>query len=238
MLKTITHLKGFSIRGLDGDLGTVEQLYFDQQSWTVRYLTVDTGRWLENRRVLISPFSIQRVNWQARRIEVSILKEQLEKSPEIDVQQPISRQHEISHLGYFGYPHYWADGAQETKGSHLRSAGAISGYDIQATDGEIGHVSGLVLDDETWAIRYIEVSTRNWWPNHKVVIAPAWIQRVNWMSSKVYLELSRAAIQSAPEYLDSMEMNREYEIRLYSHYKRPTYWQGAEIAQALLLSEA
>ena len=267
MLKTINHLKGFSIRATDGDIGTAEQLYFDDLTWTVRYLTVDTGRWLEGRRVLISPFSIARVNWQARKIEVLLTKQQVEESPDIDTHQPVSRQHESDYLSAFGYPNYWtgpyewgpsyyplalpvatidsvADRAERTKkesrDSHLRSTGAISGYDIQAIDGEIGHVSGFVLDDETWSIRYIEVATRNWWPGKKVLVSPAWIQRVSWISSKLYVSLSREAIQGGPAYVDTTPITRDYEAKLYSHYGRPPYWQNQtnEVGTASLLVDS
>jgi hypothetical protein len=264
MLKTITHLKGFSIRATDGDLGSVEQLYFDDQSWTVRYLTVATGGWLEGRRVLISPFSITKVNWQARRVDVSLTREQVEKSPDIDTHQPVSRQHESAYLSAFGYPNYWggpyewgpvyfpmgfaapvidsaeeisARAKQESKDSHLRSTGGVSGYDIQAIDGEIGHVSGFVLDDQTWSIRYIEVATRNWWPGKKILLSPKWIQRISWLSSKLFVALSREAIQTGPAYIDSVPITREYENRLYAHYGRPPYWEkDAELAPSLTLT--
>lgn len=266
MLKTITHLKGFSVQATDGEIGTVQQLYFDDLSWAVRYLTVATGRWLEGRQVLISPFSVTHVNWQTRRVHVSLTREQVEKSPDIDTQQPVSRQHESAYLSAFGYPNYWAGpfmwgsadyplavaalvkaspddivaatpGKVESKDSHLRSTGAVGHYDIQAIDGEIGHVCGFVLDDETWAIRYLEIATRNWWPGKKVLVSPAWIQRVSWISSKVYVALSRKAIESGPEYVDSVPITRDYENRLHSHYGRPPYWQkDAEPLSYLSLS--
>ena len=77
--------------------------------------------------------------------------------------------------------------ARELTDSHLRSTEAVTGYNIEAADGEIGHVDGFVVDDEAWAIRYIEVATRNWWPGKKVLVSPAWIERVSWADSKVYV---------------------------------------------------
>jgi len=240
MLQTITHLKGFSIRATDGELGTAVQLYFDDQSWTVRYLTVDTGGWLGGRRVLLSFYSIIGVHWAERRVDVSLTREQVKNSPDIDTHKPVSRQHEAEYLGAFGYPNYWAFypgeyiplavapavpvKAAESKDSHLRSTSGVSGYDIQAIDGEIGHVIGFVVDDVTWAIRYIEIGTRNWWPGKKVLLAPAWIQRISWMSSKFYVSLSREAIQTAPAYVDGTPVTREYEQMLFQHYERVPYW--------------
>ena len=113
---------------------------------------------------------------------------------------------------------------RESKDSHLRSTEAVTGYNIEAADGEIGHVDGFIVDDEAWAIRYIEVATRNWWPGKKVLVSPLWIERVSWTNSKVYVGLSREAIQNAPEYVESTPITREYENRLYFHYGRPPYW--------------
>jgi hypothetical protein len=193
-----------------------------------------------------------------------LTRQQVEHSPDINTHQPVSRQHESDYLGYFGYPNYWAGpyewgpsyyplefpiamvesdeeraqrAKQQPKDSHLRSTGGISGYDIQAIDGEIGHVSGFVLDDQTWSIRYIEVATRNWWPGKKVLISPAWIQRVSWISSKLYVALSRVAIQTGPAYLDSMPITREYETSLFAHYGRPSYWHNQAAEPALSLSK-
>jgi hypothetical protein len=88
---------------------------------------------------------------------------------------------------------------------------------------EIGHVDGFALDDKAWAIRYIEVATRNWLPGKKVLVSPSWIERVSWEDSKVYVGLTRKAIKSGPEYIESRPITREYEDRLYSHYGRPPY---------------
>ena len=128
---------------------------------------------------------------------------------------------------------------EESPDSHLRSTEGVSGYHMEATDGEIGHVDGFVLDDEAWAIRYIEVATRNWLPGKKVLVSPAWIERVSWPESKVYVALSREAIKSAPEYLVSRPITRDYEDRLHFHYGRPPYWlHEAEHKSAFSLSGA
>jgi hypothetical protein len=251
MLIDAKHLKGLEIRSIEGDIGTVDQFYFDDETWAIRYLTVQTGGWLGGRQVLISPFSIVRADWQARRLEVALTKKQLENSPDINTHLPVSRQHEAEYNLYYGYPYYWggpflwgpalspagsaisttpsaeamaASIGNESADSHLRSWEAVTGYSMEATDGEIGHLNGFVIDDEAWAIRYIEVATRNWWPGKKVLVSPAWIERVSWPESKVYAGLSREAIQEAPEYVESIPIRREYENQLYQHYGKPPYW--------------
>jgi len=123
---------------------------------------------------------------------------------------------------------------RESADSHLRSTEGVTGYHMEASDGEIGHVQGFVFDDEDWAIRYIEVRTRNWWPGKKVLVSPAWIQKVSWTQSKVYVGLFREAIKTAPEFSESRPITRDFEEQLYHHYGRPPYWlQEAEHKAAL-----
>ena len=232
------------IRTTDGEIGAVDQLYFDDETWAIRYFTVETGSWLAGRQVLVSPISIVHTDWQAKRLDVALTKKQVENSPNIDTHRPVSRQDEATYSGYYGSPYYWgfypaglADPTanfdnevladkirRESTDSHLRSTEAVTGHHIEATDGEIGHVQGFVIDDDNWAVRYLEVATRNWWPGKKVLVSPAWIQRVSWTDSKVYIRLSRKAIRSGPEYVESMPITREYEHLLYRHYDQAPYW--------------
>jgi hypothetical protein len=118
--------------------------------------------------------------------------------------------------------------------SHLRSSQEVDSYYLEAVDGEIGSVDGFVIDDEAWAIRYIEVATRNWWPGKKVLVSPAWVERVSWEDSKVYVSLTREAIKDAPEYVESVLITREYERELHSHYGWPPYWLGETERQSSL----
>ena len=87
-------------------------------------------------------------------------------------------------------------------------------------DGEIGHVEDFIIDDETWAIRYLIVDTHNWWPGKKVLVSPQWIERVSWGERKVFVNLSREAIKQSPEYTDESLLTRDYEIGLHRHYNR------------------
>jgi hypothetical protein len=110
MLTNAAHLKGLAIHATDGEIGTVDQFYFDDDTWAIRYLTVETGGWLDDRRVLISPISVVNTDWQAKRLDVALTKKQVENSPNIDTHRPVSRQHEAAYLGYYGYPYYWGGG--------------------------------------------------------------------------------------------------------------------------------
>lgn len=249
MLTNATFLQGLTIQATDGMVGKVDDLYFDDDNWAIRYLTVDTGSWLQGRQVLISPHSVTHVDWDARSVDVSISKKQVELSPDIDTHQPVSRQRETEYFGYYGYPYYWSGpylwgpdyypsgpmsepsnpskaNPQPINGadSHLRSAAAITGYHVEASDGEIGHLDGFIVDDKDWAIRYLEIATRDWFPGKKVLLSPEWVDRVSWADTNVYVGLSKQAIKSAPEYIVSRPLTREFETDLHAHYGRPPYW--------------
>jgi hypothetical protein len=109
---------------------------------------------------------------------------------------------------------------------HLRSCNAVTGYHIQATDGEIGHVSGFLVDDETWAVRYLIVDTSNWWGGHKVLVAPPWIQGVHWSDQTVAVDLSRESIKRAPPYDPAAPWGPDQDRNLYRHHGRSGYWAG------------
>ena len=100
----------------------------------------------------------------------------------------------------------------------------MTGHHIHAKDGDIGHVDDFVIDDESWAIRYLIVDTRNWFPGKKVLVSPQWIRRVSWSEAKIFVNLSREAIKHSPEITEEAIITRDYEMELYRHYNQPGYW--------------
>lgn len=128
--------------------------------------------------------------------------------------------------GYSGYQGYLGAASGDEGDPHLRSCNAVTGYHIKASDGEIGHVQGFLLDDLTWSIRYLIVNTSNWWVGHKVLISPEWIQNVSWDSSEVDVSLDRQAIKSAPVFDQDAPFLRDDELGVYRHYDRKPYWHN------------
>ncbi len=197
MQYSVKDLKGNAIGATDGDIGKLDDFYFDDESWTIRYLVAETGNWLLNRKVLVSPFAIGKADLARERLNVTLTKKQVEESPSIDTDKPVSRQHEAYYHDYYGYPYYWNGpylwgptyypqlqvavqkrieeqrAKREKAGDlHLRSINNVTGYHIEATDGAIGHVEDFIIDDETWEIRYLVVDTQNWWPGRR-----CWLRR-------------------------------------------------------------
>jgi hypothetical protein len=107
---------------------------------------------------------------------------------------------------------------------NLRSTHDVAGHTIQASDGTIGHVEDFIIDDETWALRYIIVDTKDWLPGKKVLISPHWIESISWEESKVFINLTKKEIEMSPEYTESVLVTRNYETGLHKHYNRPGYW--------------
>lgn len=241
MLRSVDSIKNYSLQATDGEIGSLRDTFFDEQSWNVRYFVVDTGRWLGGRRVLISPVAISGApDWKARTIPVRLDKRQVEDSPDIETHKPISRLKEEELALHYNWPVYWggyiaaAPIGAETAGSYqqeaasrtsaLRSCDEVREYGISAADGDIGHVEDFIMDDESWAIRYLVVDTRNWLPGKKVLISPSWVREIRWNDRSVFLDLRQEEVRNSPEYRRDVGINREMEIRLYDYYGRPKYW--------------
>jgi hypothetical protein len=107
MLHSARDLEKYTIGATDGDIGSVYDLYFDDRTWTVRYIVVDTGNWLPGRRVLISPLSVKEPSWSLQRLGVGLTKGEVRDSPDIDTAKPVSRQHELALATYYGLAPYW-----------------------------------------------------------------------------------------------------------------------------------
>ena len=252
MLRSLKNLEQYTVSATDGDIGKVVNFLFDDQRWTVRYLVADTSGFIDGRTVLISPISFREANWSTHKFHLALSREKVKNSPGIDVDMPVSRQHERDYYKYYEYPDYWgyaglwgmgaypgllssgklekepAPNSDQTPGdSHLRSVEEVRGYHVQASDAAIGHIDDLVVDDQTWQVRYLVVDTRNWGFGKKVLVAPHWASRFSWEERKVHVDLTQQAIRSGPEWNATVAtINREYETRLHDHLGRPGYWTG------------
>jgi uncharacterized protein YrrD len=245
MLIKVKTMAGYKLNSLDGDIGKVKEFYFDDHFWTVRYLVADTGTWLANKLVLISPYALTTVATVDETISVNLTQKQIEDSPAVYSDLPVSQQFEESYYSYYGWPTYWSgsgmwgntpfimrdhgewDSSRISENQwdrHLRSTHGVDGYHIRATDGKIGHVTDFIIDDETWAIRYLIVDTRNWWPGKLVLISPQWIDSIDWAGSEIQVNISLETIQSSPEFNDESLLTRGYESALYEHYNHRGYW--------------
>lgn len=240
MLKNINDILGFKIHASDGDLGNVDEFYFDDTAWKVRYLVVNTGSPLAGRRVLIAPIAITEADWAGRRLSLSLTMDQVRNSPDIDTEKTVTRRHETELHEHYAWPFYWGEAfyggsmsgspifvgpaapaeADQGGGSRLQGTGEVAGYSLHAADGRIGHVRDFIVDD-AWTIRYLVADTGIWLPGRKVLISPHWIENVSWETSEIFVDLTREAIRLSPGYDPSSPPSEDYESELYDHYGRP-----------------
>lgn len=243
MLKNLKQIKGRALRASDGTLGEVKDFYFDDVHWHIRYLVVETGAWLNSRRVLISTDAIGRMQPDPDVFSVDLTMEQVRKSPELDANNRVADQQETSLRTYYGWPSYWdafanvaapiintlGPGTFPTntpvvpagRDPHLRSANEMIGWDIEATDGTIGHVDDFLVNEKGWTMRYLVIDTTTWLPGGEVIVAPSWIRTVSWEKRSVALGLTRESVKASPPYESSASWNREYMERLHDYYGFP-----------------
>lgn len=251
MLLSTKAVIGCSLENGEGSVGTAHDLFFNDESWVVRYLVVSTGRWLSGRHVLLPPTVVEQRDWPNRRLWVPLTQQQMGDSPEVDTEKSVSRQKELELDRYPAWPAWTPVGgivppiaraaasvaalsqeAEDIEGdSHLRSVSEVTGYHIEAADGSVGHVEELIMDDEgelhgPWEIRYLVVDTRNWLPGRKVLVAPCWAESISWDERKVRVDLNRQQIKDAPQYDPDVPINRRFEEILFDYYGRPRYWIG------------
>lgn len=224
MLQNIKELYGQKLAATDGDIGHVKDFYFDDQTWVIRYLVVDTGSWLTGRLVLISPHAFGPFDRDAKVLHLKLSRKQIEASPSIETQKPVSRQYEIEYYRYYGWPAYWEGGAMWGLGGypvltppleeelaahlrvhhrddkHLQSTRAVAGYDIQAVDGSLGRVHDFQVDDKSWAIRDVVVETGHWYAGKEVLIPTTKVERTSYEDSKMVVTLTQADIQRTAEH--------------------------------------
>jgi len=187
MLRNASAIKGYAIAASDGRLGTVSDFLFDDATWMVRWLVVDTGNWLPGRKVLLPPSVLGHADPKEREFRVKLTMKQVKDSPDIRTDRPISRQMETNIYDHYGWSPYWgtgiymggydvggvmaaspalafgrygediADIQRSHDDPHLRSVEAVTGYHIHASDGEIGHVEDFLLEHPLPCRRYEEL---------------------------------------------------------------------------------
>jgi len=250
MLRSLNKIIGYRLQAVDGEIGKVDDFYFEDLSWLVRYLVADTGTWLAERLVLLSPVVLGQADWETKGIPVQLTQEQIENSPPVTADLPVSRQLEAELHKYYNWVPYWQAGvpfagtttavatqarieqaADQIPGDvaqgdpHLQSVREVSGYHIYARDGEMGHVDDFIVEDESWTVRYLVIDTGNWLPGRRVLLVPSWVQKVDWSERMVYVDLQKDTIRESPLFDPSVPINRDYEQRLYDYYGRPAYWE-------------
>jgi hypothetical protein len=253
MLRSLRSLEGFRVHAVDGEVGRVADFFFEDETWTIRYLVVRTGNWLSGREVLVSPYALSRVHEEGSAITVSLTREQVQACPPIDVDEPVSRRHERALHQHYGWPYYWGMGGiwgpwaypaamagmplppaepmdarhlEEERGGdpHLRSVREVINYRIHAEDEEFGRVDDFLLDDASWRLRYLVLDFGSVLKGRRSLLSPEWVDEVRWDDRSVHVALPAEKIRTSPQWKVDSDVTRDYEDALHAHYGRPRYW--------------
>lgn len=237
-LCSLEKLERYSLHARDGDIGRIVGMYFDDAAWVLRYFVVRSGGWLRGREVLLAPRVVTGLDEKRQRIAVDLTRRQVEESPPVDTKMPVSRHYEAEYYRHYGWEPYWmadplgaplpvgprsappaeVDSLPEPDDPHLRASTEVRGYGLHARDGDLGEVGDYIVDDRDWKIRYLVVDTNKWLPGRKVLVAPAWVERIDWAQRAIFVDLGRETIRTAPAYDPSQVIGRDYEVQLYGHY--------------------
>jgi hypothetical protein len=180
MLHLAQKIAGATVSGTDGEIGTLEDFYFEEAGWNVRYLLVDTGSWFDGKRVLLSPSAVQG-DWGRTGVHVNLSREDVRNSPALD-----------------------DEAMPDVSDERLDSVKTTSGYHIRARNGEIGHVDDFLIGQDSWRIRYLLVDTSNWIGGRSVIVSSDAVERVDKEDNQIYVAADRDVIKNAPE-LESID---------------------------------
>ncbi len=213
LLQNTKNLIGKELQATDGTIGHVKDFYFDDKTWMIRYLLVDTGNWLPGKQVLLSPRAFGEFDSTASSLRVDLSKRQIEESPSVEEHLPISRKYENDYHAYYGWPPYWEAGGmmgiglfpitappmdetlhhQETE-AHLQSLLSVQGYHIKATDGSLGHLVGFMIGGRDWQIHEIVMETGIWHIGKEIHFSPAEVKSISYGDSTISVSLEKTEL--------------------------------------------
>jgi hypothetical protein len=191
MLWNASAIEGFGVEGSDGPIGAAVDLLFEDVAWTSRWLAVDAGAWLGGRRVLLPRVALDRPDKPTRRFPVHLTRRKIGDSPYLDAGMLVSKETEAEFCAYYACEAYWEDGRVEAASgsTRLRSMAATRGYQIHASDGEVGRVEDFLVDDTIWSVRFIAVNMR-WWPEQRTLLSPRSALAIDWDNRKFLLNVT------------------------------------------------
>jgi len=205
MFRSLRTLVNAPVITSDGDEKGVRNFLFDDQSWSIRFLVVDVGNWLNRRLVVVSTAAVDEPDWTRKAVPAHLTKEELLKSPHVDSHKPVSRQQQLALREHFGWRDH-ADGClipsalvpaqrefrvRTDDDPHLRGTLDLTGYEVWATDGYLGLLEDFVLEQTSWHINYLMVKVGDWVYSHEQFVSTACVKAISWADHRVTLDCGR-----------------------------------------------
>lgn len=244
MLHTSRDLTSYLVQARDDSCGEIKDLLFDDGTWNVRYMAIDTGNWLPGRKVIIPPHELDPAQFSRDTMHVSLTRRQIENSPPLETDKPVSRQHELKIHGHYRWQPYWTGDVPpgespqpieesdlpeesnvarasediEPEGDpHLRSINELRDYRIEGTQGRVGKVHDIIVDDGSWMVRHFVVDLdpsvdRSSADESSLRIVPVEnVERVEWDQFSVFLDANAEFIRQSPEFDPTLALDQAFD---------------------------
>jgi sporulation protein YlmC with PRC-barrel domain len=259
MLRNERDILGYGVSGSDGEIGTLQQCLFDDETWTVRYLQVRTGNWFLHQQVFVSPIAVNAIIDERRSICIQQKKSLIANAPQARPNLPIPRRFEEKFSSYYGWPVYWGQAgrwgaeqspsrlfnvapineapspyAESSRDTNLRSTAELRMFSVSGTDGRLGRVRDFIIDDDTWAVRYVVIAPDEA-GSAPMLASPHWIAEVSLGENMIIVDAAAAAVRAAPAYRGTSAVTRDYELQLFRHYGRLDEIDAVRVRQRVAL---
>jgi len=223
MLRSLRSLAGTDVHAADGEIGRIESFHFDDHSWTVRYLVLDSGSFLRHEYLLVPPAAIAHVGLEGQHLQLAPTRKEIESGPAYEAHKPVSRQLETEVHLYYRLGFYWT----HLGDPNLRNSKDLFATPVEASDGEVGEVGDFIADLDDWTLRDVVVDLGGAF-RHKEVLAPVQtVARLGWDEPGVHLDLTAAQVDELKAYDSTDEVNQiadgAGDFHYYDYWGRPKH---------------
>ena len=231
------------------EIGTICGFVVDKRSWNVSHIVVQIGKGLEDQNVLISQLAFGKPLLSDKVFPVSLTKGRSGIQSSDDFTDLSACSYVTKLEVCLGPPNGWAlvrpmplpafpmpmvssfyvmENASSTQGEQNcdvrpQSCRDLIGSSVQATDGRVGVVDDLIVDDDCWLVRYVVLDTGRWFPGRKVILSTSWLKHASEDDPTLLMDLTSEAVKDGPTYDPGVPINRELESGIFAHYDRRPY---------------
>lgn len=249
MLHSYNDLKTFAIRAVDDRSSKVDDIYFDDSDWHIRYLVAQSGFLLTAHQGLVGARLLDAPDVTKREIPVNLTEEELKSADSPETDPPVSEQDRStdahdpglwpSFLVGTGAPYspdvamdqLGLDRSEQSAGTadrrgdpHLRSMAEILDYSVETRDGEVGSVIDFLIEADGWQLRFLAIDTGNWLPGRRVVVTTDWITDVDAVDRKIHVDVDQQTLKDAPRLRSIEDLHLSDAKEAIDRYGHVGYW--------------
>jgi hypothetical protein len=220
------------ISALDGEVGSVKDIYFDETSWKIQYLVIKLGSFFSEKVVLVPPSVV--APFEGHSLNIELTKNELKECLHADDLIPETLQERYVGKSLFNmmsmsgnnpyggpvmvYP--FTSQLREIGGydPHLRSCKVHSKYTLEACSSTIGTVEDFLVDDSLWALRFVIINLSKECEREKKMIDLQSIEVINDEAEAMTIGLTIEEITKKTTFDASLHIDTSYENLLKNMY--------------------